>query len=132
MLFGDEYGNYRGQKEKQPSHSNSGSLSHKPNVSSPRAGFGFGFGTYSASSELASTASILDEVKQEMTDLQRPPDPSVPASLICVVCGASANGYNFDAVTCESCKAFFRRNAFRSVVSRNYIITPRQYILCSI
>ncbi len=33
--------------------------------------------------------------------------------LICVVCGASANGYNFDAITCESCKAFFRRNAFR-------------------
>nr|ASL70498.1 nuclear receptor [Brachionus rotundiformis] len=33
--------------------------------------------------------------------------------LTCVVCGASANGYNFDAITCESCKAFFRRNAFR-------------------
>lgn len=33
--------------------------------------------------------------------------------LVCVVCGASANGYNFDAITCESCKAFFRRNAFR-------------------
>ncbi len=36
--------------------------------------------------------------------------------LICVVCGSQANGYNFDAITCESCKAFFRRNAFRSVV----------------
>jgi hypothetical protein len=33
--------------------------------------------------------------------------------LVCQVCGANANGYNFDAVTCESCKAFFRRNAFR-------------------
>ena len=33
--------------------------------------------------------------------------------LICQVCGANANGYNFDAITCESCKAFFRRNAFR-------------------
>nr|ASL70576.1 nuclear receptor [Brachionus plicatilis] len=33
--------------------------------------------------------------------------------LTCVVCGAPANGYNFDAITCESCKAFFRRNAFR-------------------
>lgn len=37
--------------------------------------------------------------------------------LICVVCGAPANGYNFDAITCESCKAFFRRNAFRPLVS---------------
>jgi hypothetical protein len=36
--------------------------------------------------------------------------------LLCVVCGATANGYNFDAITCESCKAFFRRNAFRSLV----------------
>ncbi|CAF3983608.1 unnamed protein product [Rotaria sp. Silwood1] len=32
-------------------------------------------------------------------------------SLTCVVCGSSANGYNFGAITCESCKAFFRRNA---------------------
>ncbi|XP_066253289.1 nuclear hormone receptor HR96 [Euwallacea similis] len=30
---------------------------------------------------------------------------------ICGVCGDKALGYNFNAVTCESCKAFFRRNA---------------------
>lgn len=30
---------------------------------------------------------------------------------ICGVCGDKALGYNFCAVTCESCKAFFRRNA---------------------
>lgn len=30
---------------------------------------------------------------------------------VCVVCGDKALGYNFNAVTCESCKAFFRRNA---------------------
>ncbi|XP_067928108.1 vitamin D3 receptor B-like [Watersipora subatra] len=29
----------------------------------------------------------------------------------CTVCGDRALGYNFDAITCESCKAFFRRNA---------------------
>lgn len=29
----------------------------------------------------------------------------------CTVCGDKALGYNFNAVTCESCKAFFRRNA---------------------
>ena len=38
------------------------------------------------------------------------------SDLICVVCGAQANGYNFDRITCESCKAFFRRNAFRPLV----------------
>jgi hypothetical protein len=30
---------------------------------------------------------------------------------ICQVCSDKALGYNFNAVTCESCKAFFRRNA---------------------
>ncbi|ELU05476.1 hypothetical protein CAPTEDRAFT_119973, partial [Capitella teleta] len=29
----------------------------------------------------------------------------------CGVCGDKALGYNFDAISCESCKAFFRRNA---------------------
>ncbi|CAF1113178.1 unnamed protein product [Adineta steineri] len=33
--------------------------------------------------------------------------------LTCVVCGSPANGYNFDAISCESCKAFFRRNALK-------------------
>lgn len=36
----------------------------------------------------------------------------------CGVCGDKALGYNFDAVSCESCKAFFRRNALKGVVSR--------------
>lgn len=36
---------------------------------------------------------------------------------ICGVCGDRALGYNFNAVTCESCKAFFRRNAFKDKVS---------------
>lgn len=36
-------------------------------------------------------------------------------SLICVVCGSKALGYNFDAITCESCKAFFRRNALKKL-----------------
>ena len=57
--------------------------------------------------------------------------------LICVVCHAPAIGkmtpsrwptsssafffclgYNFDQITCESCKAFFRRNALNNVVRR--------------
>ncbi|CAF0770548.1 unnamed protein product [Rotaria sp. Silwood1] len=35
------------------------------------------------------------------------------SSLICVICGAPALGYNFDAISCESCKSFFRRNALK-------------------
>lgn len=30
---------------------------------------------------------------------------------MCGVCGDKALGHNFNAITCESCKAFFRRNA---------------------
>nr|AYV89225.1 nuclear hormone receptor HR96-like isoform X1 [Tetranychus evansi] len=32
---------------------------------------------------------------------------------ICRVCSDKAMGFNFNAITCESCKAFFRRNAFK-------------------
>lgn len=39
----------------------------------------------------------------------------MPASdKVCMVCGDKSLGYNFNAVTCESCKAFFRRNALSS------------------
>lgn len=34
----------------------------------------------------------------------------------CSICGDKALGYNFDAVSCESCKAFFRRNACKRKV----------------
>ena len=37
-------------------------------------------------------------------------------SKICRVCGDKALGYNFNAITCESCKAFFRRNALKDKV----------------
>lgn len=31
--------------------------------------------------------------------------------LSCVICEDIAIGFNYDALTCASCKAFFRRNA---------------------
>lgn len=35
--------------------------------------------------------------------------------MICVVCGSIARGFNFGAITCMSCKIFFRRNAFMNL-----------------
>ena len=54
---------------------------------------------------------------------------------VCGVCGDRAIGYNFDAVSCESCKAFFRRNAPKGLVSSRclrafiYINTPARTAL---
>ncbi|CAG2162908.1 unnamed protein product, partial [Oppiella nova] len=38
----------------------------------------------------------------------------------CIICGDKATGYNFNALTCESCKAFFRRNALKGIKSCNF------------
>lgn len=38
------------------------------------------------------------------------------ATKICRVCGDKAFSYNFNVITCESCKAFFRRNANKEKV----------------
>ena len=49
------------------------------------------------------------------------PRESQMPNLVCGVCGAPAHGYNFDQITCESCKAFFRRNALRKTVIYKYV-----------
>ena len=48
-------------------------------------------------------------------------------SKVCSVCGDKALGYNFNAVTCESCKAFFRRNALKDKVSNLKILKLRSF-----
>ncbi len=42
-------------------------------------------------------------------------------SLVCLVCGDVARGWNFEVITCMSCKAFFRRNALRQSVSAYFL-----------
>ena len=37
--------------------------------------------------------------------------------LLCHICGDRARGMNFNAISCMSCKMFFRRNALRHGVS---------------
>ena len=54
------------------------------------------------------TQQTLEENRQMATVLE--------IHKICGVCGDKALGYNFNALTCESCKAFFRRNALRNKV----------------
>jgi hypothetical protein len=49
---------------------------------------------------------------------------------ICGVCGDRALGYNFNAVTCESCKAFFRRNALKNKVSFKICENHHTLIVC--
>ncbi|KAI6205444.1 hypothetical protein M3Y94_00792600 [Aphelenchoides besseyi] len=53
----------------------------------------------------------------------------------CRVCGDQATGYNFNVVSCESCKAYFRRNAnrqkeFKCPYNDNCEITPVSRRFC--
>ncbi|OAF70482.1 hypothetical protein A3Q56_01761 [Intoshia linei] len=51
---------------------------------------------------------------------------------MCQICGDKANGYNFSAISCESCKAFFRRNHNKNIKGRcegycNITVESRSY-----
>ncbi|CAF2216039.1 unnamed protein product [Rotaria magnacalcarata] len=52
-------------------------------------------------------------IKQSYRIKGKPTNKRYRLLLTCVVCNGEAHGYNFDAISCESCKAFFRRNALR-------------------
>ncbi|CAF1360603.1 unnamed protein product, partial [Rotaria sordida] len=61
---------------------------------------------------LPSDGNISERVdKQSKVQPKNTKNKPKDSSLVCVVCGSSAHGYNFGAIACESCKAFFRRNA---------------------
>ncbi|KAL5019788.1 hypothetical protein ScPMuIL_002680 [Solemya velum] len=70
--------------------------------------------------------SPFDTSDSELSGHQqsKSPDPLVTSmsgqkkDKICMVCGDRALGYNFNAVSCESCKAFFRRNAHKTLRGR--------------
>lgn len=49
-------------------------------------------------------ADLVDNSSSDKTETNK----------LCGVCGDKALGYNFNAITCESCKAFFRRNALKT------------------
>jgi len=49
---------------------------------------------------------------------------------ICGVCGDKALGFNFDAISCESCKAFFRRNAPKGLVSYHSLFLSLYCYFC--
>uniref|UniRef100_A0A914E7U1 Uncharacterized protein n=1 Tax=Acrobeloides nanus TaxID=290746 RepID=A0A914E7U1_9BILA len=69
--------------------------------------------------EILPTSPIQDEAWSPENNVQQPrrsvanPAPFIDADKLCKVCGDRAVGYNFGVICCESCKAFFRRNATR-------------------
>ncbi|CAF4441144.1 unnamed protein product [Rotaria sp. Silwood2] len=63
----------------------------------------------------ATSSSETDQSQLQTSSNKNSEHESRLPSLECRVCGAPAYGYNFDQITCESCKAFFRRNAFRDM-----------------
>ncbi len=49
------------------------------------------------------------------------------ADLICAICSGEAYGFNYDVLSCPSCKAFFRRNANQLPVSFHLVCSASLY-----
>ena len=65
--------------------------------------------------------------KDALTDVDENPSMSSsmvkkPADLVCAVCGDRAIGYNYDVLSCGSCKAFFFRHARHQSVSNPILL----------
>lgn len=57
---------------------------------------------------------------------------SCQPSITCLVCGDVARGFNFDVMTCMSCKTFFRRHALESKVRIRTLMIPVYFCFVSI
>ena len=68
------------------------------------------------SSSNSSSGGVNNSKPAGKREQKRRPKPRDGTVLFCGVCGDRALGYNFDAISCESCKAFFRRNALKTKV----------------
>ncbi|CAF0878563.1 unnamed protein product [Adineta ricciae] len=64
-----------------------------------------------------SSSSQNDQFILQASSNDTYPSENCHVNLVCSVCSAPAHGYNFDQITCESCKAFFRRNALRNMAN---------------
>ncbi|CAF0912755.1 unnamed protein product [Rotaria sp. Silwood1] len=72
------------------------------------------FNEYSSDPDL-NVSTITKKYNVSMSNNNEYVKKTEKKNLQCSVCGARAFGYNFDRITCESCKAFFRRNALRNM-----------------
>lgn len=66
--------------------------------------------------------------RKQRTKRVRHRKPTRDTTYKCAVCDDLALGYNFNAITCESCKAFFRRNS-ASVSVRLLLVVKLVYLL---
>ena len=66
------------------------------------------------------TMSAAPGPDQPIAKKSRPAETTAAANTkkkkICQICGDFSLGFNFGAISCESCKAFFRRNAAKQKV----------------
>ncbi|CAJ0568421.1 unnamed protein product, partial [Mesorhabditis spiculigera] len=59
---------------------------------------------------LPSTSSSYRTLNHE----EKPKKPRSEAPALCAICGGQANGYHYEAPSCNSCKTFFRRVMLRA------------------
>ncbi|CAF1212806.1 unnamed protein product [Rotaria magnacalcarata] len=85
--------------------------------------------------ELSELNSSSDQVYKQVlnsSDHQRSRPVKIPKKsidLVCTICGDRAIGFNYDALSCASCKAFFRRNAHQTLEKLRCLIGQGQ---CSV
>ncbi|XP_074646997.1 vitamin D3 receptor B-like isoform X2 [Tubulanus polymorphus] len=73
-----------------------------------------------SSSEMGSSQNdLMQNFNQQIVSTTTAnPMKQIKKNKICLVCGDKAIGCNFGVISCESCKAFFRRMAFRIIKGR--------------